>query len=320
MILSCGSRNKIVQYFKKELKKKGNVFATDCNELAPALYEADKYFIVPRIDEVSYLDSILSLCKNLNIHAVFSLIDPEICIIAEHEQKFKNIGTIPVVSSVKSVEMSFNKFKMYQYLRKREINTIQTYQDKDLFYRDLESGRIHFPVIVKPLYGSGSVDINKVKTKEEIEILYANHDNLIIQEFMHGVEYGADVYVDLISNEPVAIFTKEKIRMRAGETDKSVSVKDPKLFQLIQKVVKSIGYKGMIDIDIFKIKDEYFISEVNPRFGGGYPHAYESGINFPKMLINNLQGIVNENVIGEFEEGIYMMKYNEVKVGKLESN
>ena len=29
----------------------------------------------------------------------------------------------------------------------------------------------------------------------------------------------------MISNEPVAIFTKEKIKMRAGETDKSVSIK-----------------------------------------------------------------------------------------------
>ena len=55
---------------------------------------------------------------------------------------------------------------------------------------------------------------------------------------MDGIEYGADVYVDMISNEPVAIFTKEKIKMRAGETDKSVSIKDEKLFDLIKGFVR----------------------------------------------------------------------------------
>ena len=47
LILSCGTRNKIVQYFKKELANKGIVIATDCSALAPALYDADRYFIVP---------------------------------------------------------------------------------------------------------------------------------------------------------------------------------------------------------------------------------------------------------------------------------
>ncbi len=62
LILSCGTRNKIVQYFKKELAGKGQVMATDCSKLAPALYDADKYFIVPRIDEEGYIDIILSIC------------------------------------------------------------------------------------------------------------------------------------------------------------------------------------------------------------------------------------------------------------------
>ena len=39
LILSCGTRNKIIQYFKKELGDRGQVIATDCSELAPALYD-----------------------------------------------------------------------------------------------------------------------------------------------------------------------------------------------------------------------------------------------------------------------------------------
>ena len=102
--------------------------------------------------------------------------------------------------------------------------------------------------------------------------------------------------------------------MRAGETDKSVSVKDEKLFELIRAFLKKLNLKGIIDMDIFKVNDEYYISEVNPRFGGGYPHAYECGVNMPKMIINNLEGKENIVLIGQYKEGIYMMKYNEVKV------
>ena len=149
-----------------------------------------------------------------------------------------------------------------------------------------------------------------------MDLLFNRHNDLMIQEYMNGTEYGADVYIDMISGEPVAIFVKEKIKMRAGETDKSVSIKDEKLFKLIENFCKMVGFKGIIDIDIFKVNDEYYISEVNPRFGGGYPHAYECGVNIPKMIIENIMGNINENVIGEYEEGIYMMKYNEVRVMK----
>ena len=70
------------------------------------------------------------------------------------------------------------------------------------------------------------------------------------------------------------------------------------------------------DIDIFDVDGEYYISEVNPRFGGGYPHAYECGCNHIKLILNNLEGKTNAKNIGAYDEGVYMMKYNEIMVRK----
>lgn len=316
LILSCGTRNKIVQYFKKELAGKGLVIATDCSDLAPALYEADKYYIVPKITDKNYLDVILSICKENNVKAVLSLIDPELSILAKHKKTFLEIGTIPIVSDYNVVEMCFDKYQMYQFLIQNGFKSPKSYVDKERFYADVESGIIEYPVFVKPIKGSASININKVSSKEEIEVLFSRYDNLLIQEYMFGTEYGADVYIDLISNEPVAIFTKEKIKMRAGETDKSVSVKDDQLFDLIKRFVKIAGFKGIIDIDIFKVNGEYYISEVNPRFGGGYPHAYECGVNVPKMIINSINGIENKDTINNYLDNVYMLKFNEVKIIK----
>ena len=314
LILSCGTRNKIIQYFKKELQGRGLVIATDCSKLAPALYDADKYYIVPRMNEKGYLDLILKICKENNIKAVLSLIDPELSLLAEYKRDFLDIGAIPIISDYDIVEMCFDKYAMYKFFVQNGLKTVRSYIDKNEFYKDVKAGVIDYPVFVKPVRGSASININKVNSKEEIELLFSRFDNLIIQEFMDGTEYGVDVYIDIISNEPVAIFIKEKIKMRAGETDKSVSIKDEKLFELIRTFVKKAGFKGIIDIDIFKVNGQYCISEVNPRFGGGYPHAYECGINVPRMIINNILGNANDDINNEYETGVYMMKYNEVKI------
>ncbi|MCJ1908275.1 ATP-grasp domain-containing protein [Planococcus ruber] len=316
LILSCGTRNKIVQYFKSELAGKGMVMATDCSILAPALYEADKYFIVPRMNEDGYLEHILKICRDNKIKAVLSLIDPELSLLAENKQAFLDIGTLPIVSNLNIVEMSFDKYKMFEFMIQNGFSTVQSYIDEEQFYDCLEKGEISFPVFVKPVKGSASLNINKVTTKQEIKTLYSQFDNLMIQEYMNGSELGADVYIDMLSEEPVSIFIKEKLKMRAGETDKSVSYKDEKLFELIRSFVLKAGFKGIIDIDIFKVNDEYYISEVNPRFGGGFPHAYECGVNVPKMIINNVKGYKNSNTIGNYEDEVYMMKFNEVKILK----
>lgn len=314
LILSAGTRNKIVQYFKKELNGKGNVVATDCSNLAPAIYEADKFYIVPRIDADNYIDIILDICQKEKIDILISLIDPELSLIAKNIEKFKAIGVNPVISDYDKVEMCFNKYEMYKFLINNNFKTAKSYINKEEFYKDLEDGKITFPVFVKPVTGSASININKITSKEELEVLWKMSDSLIIQEFMNGQEYGIDTYVDMISKEPVLIFLKKKLKMRAGETDKALSVKNEKLFKLIKEFVKKAGFVGIIDIDVFEVDGEYYISEVNPRFGGGYPFAYETGANVPKMIINNISGKINTPEIGNYKENVAMMKYSEIKV------
>lgn len=315
LLLSSGTRNKIVQYFKKTLAGKGNVICTDMSNLAPSIYEADKFYTVPRMTAPGYLDVILDICKKEKIDGVLSLIDPELSLLAENKDKLAAVGTKVIGSSYELCEMSLDKFEMYNWLTSHGYKCAKSYMDKEEFFADVDAGRISYPVFVKPARGSASIAISKVYDKETVELLFAHSEGLMIQEFLNGQEIGADVYIDMVSGEIVSIFTKKKILMRAGETDKAVSFKDKKLFELIKRFVSEAGYRGQIDIDIFDVNGEYYISEVNPRFGGGYPHAYESGADHMTFIVNNLEGKANEGVVGEnYEVGTYMMKYNEVMV------
>lgn len=314
LILSCGTRNKIIQYFKKALAGSGHVIATDMSPYAPALYEADKHYIVPRMTAPGYLDVIIDICRKEQINGVLSLIDPELALLAANQDRFTQIGVTVVGSPLPQCLRSFDKMEMFRWLTEKGYRCAKSYTDRELFFEDVAAGAIAYPVFVKPVCGSASLSINQAADRDTVTFLLDHSQDMMIQEFLHGQEIGADVYIDLISGEVVSIFTKKKLLMRAGETDKAVSFKDEKLFALIEKFAKESGFRGQIDIDIFDIDGEYYISEVNPRFGGGYPHAYECGVDHMSLIVNNLNGVANSPSIGNYSEGIVMMKYVEVKV------
>lgn len=318
LILSCGTRNKIIRYFKKALAGNGKVIATDMSRYAPALYDADSYYIVPRISDPKYIEIILDICKKEHVNGVLSLIDPELELLAANENRFTEVGTTVIGSSTELCKRAMDKIKMYDWLTKHGYATAVSYDDAEAFFADCERGRISYPVFVKPICGSASIDIYKAQDRETVEFLFSRQQGMMIQEYLHGTEIGADCYIDMISGKVVSIFTKKKLVMRAGETDKAVSFKDPKLFALIERFAEESGFRGQIDIDLFEIDGTYYISEVNPRFGGGYPHAYECGVDHTELILNNLRGSVNAPKIGAYDSDVFMFKYNDVMVKKLQ--
>lgn len=313
LILSCGTRDKVVSYFKEAFAGEGRVICTDCSPYAPALYEADVHYIVPRITEPGYLDVIYDICRKEAVTGVLSLIDPELSLIAGHAEDFGRLGVTIIGSDFECCERTLDKWSLYCWMKEHGYPCAKTYNSLETFKQDLESGVIRFPVFVKPMKGSASIQIAKADDMETAAFLFSHGGQpMIIQEYMTGQEIGADVYIDLISHKVVSIFTKKKLVMRAGETDKAISFIDEKLFEQIKSFVTESGFTGQIDIDIFDQEGVYYFSEVNPRFGGGYPHAYACGADHMTLIRNNLLGIENPVQIGGYETQKVMMKYNEI--------
>lgn len=312
LILSCGTRDKVVQYFRQAFGEDGRVIATDCNPYAPALYEADAHYIVPRITHKDYLDVIFGICRKEKITGVLSLIDPELSLLAKHDKEFAELGVTVIGSSYELCERTLNKWEMYCWMKEHGYPCAKTYSDLESFYQAVKKGEITYPVFVKPMKGSASLQIAKAGDAETVKFLFEHGESMIIQEFMTGQEIGADCYIDMISNELVSVFTKKKLVMRAGETDKAISFKEDALFEKIEQFVIENGFKGQIDIDIFEKDGVYYFSEVNPRFGGGYPHAYACGADHMTLIKNNLSDKINERNIGNYDVNKVMMKYNEI--------
>lgn len=166
LILAAGTRNKIVQYLKKTFDGIGTVVATDASELGPAIYDADKYYIVPAITEPCYIDKILEICKLEKIKGVLSLIDPELSLLAKNDSKFKDLGVTIIGSSYELCEMSLDKMQMYHWLVEHNYNCARSWMDKEGFYKAVELGEVTYPVFIKPNRGSASISISKVYDRE----------------------------------------------------------------------------------------------------------------------------------------------------------
>ena len=314
LILSGGRRSQLVLYFKEEFEGFGEVIVADNDPLAPSLYFAEKGYLLPLITDSNYIDEVKKICLKENIKGIVSLIDPELTYLSEYKDDFNALGAQCFISESEVVDICFDKLKMFDFLLQNNFNTPKTYATFQAFKSAFLNNEIHFPVLVKPRLGSASIHVYKINTLDEVLFLMNQQDDLIIQEFLNGVELGVDCYVDMINNEPVVSFVKQKIRIRSGETDKSKSVVSDALFALIDDLVVKLGVKGPIDIDVFKVEDLYYILEVNPRFGGGYVHAYECGINFPKYIKNNLLGFSNKKETVSYLPDIYLMKSDRVLV------
>ena len=140
--------------------------------------------------------------------------------------------------------------------------------------------------------------------------------SLIIQEYMDCLDLDADVYIDTISHEAVAAFSKKKIETRIGGASKTISFKDEKLFAFIRQICKVLKFNGPVDMDFFYNDGRYYLSEVNPRFGGAYLHAYGAGVDFIRLIENNLKGVENKPEFGSYEENVVMMMYDSVVIKK----
>ena len=91
ILLSCvGRRVYLVDYFKYELGNRGLVCGADQSSFAPALKNCDKSFIVPSVHSNSYIDKILSICKDNKINIIVSLNDLELPVLAKNKKLQSN--------------------------------------------------------------------------------------------------------------------------------------------------------------------------------------------------------------------------------------
>lgn len=318
ILFTCaGRRTYLLKYFKEQLGSDGVIVATDMQLSAPALTAADVKIQVPAVYADDYIERTLDICKQHNIKAVICLNDLELPILAENKLRFEEIGATTIVSSKEVIDICFDKYRTAQYVESIGLKSPKTFVDYKLAVDALKSGELSFPLVLKPRWGSGSIGIEFVNDFEELAEVYASllkkikktilatasqgNEYILIQEKIEGQEYGMDVMNDLTGNNR-GVSVKKKLAMRAGETDKAQTVDNNDIRAIGRTLGENLHHIGNLDVDIFEKDGNYYVLELNPRFGGGFPFSYEAGVNMPKAIIEWIKG-------NEIDDSILMPIY-----------
>lgn len=306
LLTSAGRRNYLVHYFKEALGSRGRVLAADMSVNAAALQEADDAFILPDAHDPNYIVSLLSLCRSQQVKMVIPLNDLELPILAATKARFLNEGIMVVVSGTDVVSTCLDKYKTYLFAETNGIATPQTFFSTEDVRRALDAGFLNFPLVIKPRCGSASFGVEICHDWDELFHIHeisrkrlarscvtgfntATENGILIQAKICGLEYGLDVVNDL-SGCYMTTFVKQKIAMRAGETDKAVSIDHEVLSAIGEKIGRTLRHVANLDIDVFACGKDYYLMDMNPRFGGGYPFSHIAGANLPAAILAWAEG------------------------------
>jgi carbamoyl-phosphate synthase large subunit len=254
------------------------------------------------VDHPAYLDLLVALCREQRIRLLFSLNDLELGLLAQHAARLRAAGTIPVVAAPTVIATCLDKWATFQWLRSCDIPGPETFLFLADAHQAIARGQVRFPLLVKPRWGSASIGVEHVENERELTHAWewgqvrvrrtilgplsrTDPENcLVVQERVQGPEYGIDVVNDLHGRH-VGTFARRKLVMRAGETDRAVTVADAGLDQLGKSIGQRLGHVGNLDCDLIATDRGYFVLDLNPRFGGGYPFSHLAGANLPAALI-----------------------------------
>ncbi len=312
LISSVGRRSQLIGCVRKSVRAlhlTTSVLGIDCSRTAPGAYLVDQFIAVPRCDDSEFLPRLLTICKENRVTLLIPTIDTELGLYANHRNDFAAIGTTVAVSSAKTVEICSDKVMTHRWLVENGLPAVRQTTPESVLHH---GQGWTFPLIVKPRRGSASIGCAKVPSREALRALSQERTDLLVQEFALGDEHTVNVLVNQRGTCVCAI-PHVRLEVRAGEVSKGTTVKHKGLMELATRIAELLpGAYGPLNIQCFLGPTGTLqVTEINARFGGGYPLAHRAGADFPKWMLEELLHLPSSASEHHWEEGLTMLRYDD---------
>jgi carbamoyl-phosphate synthase large subunit len=299
VLFTCaGQRVDIVEAFRRA----GAVtVATDANPLAPALYHADHRALVPRIDEPDYIETLRALVEEHDVRLVVPLTDLDQVALARNRD---DLGALVLLPDAETVERLGDKYLAHVLFEERGIASPPTWLPNGV-PEDAE-----FPLLVKARHGFGSRHIYRAADRTQLGFFlgYTPVDS-IVQSCLGGEEFSIDVFCD-VEGRCLNAIPRTMIESKGGESIKGMSIRDEQLIELARDVAEKLVLVGPANIQCFRETDgTHFLTDINTRFGGGFPLPLAAGGRYPELALALARGERPEPRLGDFTEGIVMTRF-----------
>ncbi|WP_078392700.1 ATP-grasp domain-containing protein [Shouchella patagoniensis] len=311
LLTSTSRRIDFVSMFRAAMKDceiEGKVIVADPEHNAPSLQAGDKSYVIPHQTDPRYIDAVLDIIKENKVECLVPLNDLEVPKLAAYKNSFKELGVAVFVPELELVHKLRDKGKYRELLSHLGVKAPRSYFNVEETERALESKKVSFPLIIKPRNGSASIGVAHVYTSEELKFAYQRvldeikvsplgydctnstpKENIIIQEVIEGEKFSMDIFNDL-EGKFLTSFIRKQLVMRGGDVDRCVIVERPDLDTIARRMGKHFGHTGYINADVFFYGEDYYVIDINPRFGGGYAFSHSAGANVPAAILSLTSG------------------------------
>ncbi|OPJ60887.1 ATP-grasp domain-containing protein [Clostridium oryzae] len=313
LLTAVGKRVQLIKHLKSEFR----VIGVDCSSLVAAANFLDAFYEVPRYNQQGYVDSLIDICDKEQVKAVIPLYETEFMLLVENRKRFEEHGIILILSDKRVIETFNDKWSTYNFFKSNQIPTPDTFTDEEILKKINSGDVMNYPYIIKPVDGMGSSNVFKINNEKELRFFIDYVEKPVVQSFAKGTEYTIDVFCDL-NGKVVSAVPRIRLDVRAGEVAKTRTVCHRRIIAETISLCKRTKFVGPITIQCIVNIAEHrqeninFI-EVNPRFGGGVPATFASGINYCNFIKCLVKGEPIDSVIGQFNE-ITMLRYDEAVI------
>jgi len=275
--------------------------AADVNPLAPALYHADRHALVPRIEEEGYVPALRALVDEHDVSLVVPLTDLDQVTLAQARDE---VGALVLLPDAEIVERLADKYLAHVLFEELGIASPPTWLPNGV------PDDASFPLLVKARRGFGSRHIYRAEDRAQLGFFlgYTPVDS-IVQACLPGEEFSIDVFSDLDGRCLNAI-PRTMIESKGGESIKGMTIRDERLIELGRDVAEQLRLVGPANIQCFREDDgSHLVTDINPRFGGGFPLPLAAGGRYPELALALARGERPEPRLGDFREGIVMTRF-----------
>lgn len=167
-----------------------------------------------------------------------------------------------------------------------------------------------FPVLVKGKYYDASVAYNVEQAKTYFNKISAKWGTpIIIQEFVHGIEYNVTGLGDGFGNTISAIPMRKQYITEKGKAWGGISISDQKMIDLTHHFMRQTKWKGGFELELMKDKEgQFYLLEINPRMPAWIYLSVGVGHNIPEALVKIALGQKVEP-FGPYKVGKMFVRY-----------
>jgi len=273
LVSSAGDKIPLLKEIERDLSLlSGDITVIAADSDASCLSASSKFrFLRMPSTEDSNVEQILNQMIEHKINLIIPTRDGELEFYSRNVEKFLYSGIHIAVSPIRPIEICSDKLLFFNTL-KDDYPVIPTSDSLDSSI--LGDG----PYVVKERFGAGSNSLGLSLNRESALLHASRLRQPIFQTFVTGTEFSVDAYVQS-DGRVKGCMSRSRDRVVSGESRVTTLVHDLEIENIVSKLVKHLGLRGHVLVQIIRNQDGIKIVECNPRVGGASTLSMRSGLH-----------------------------------------